>query len=326
MIKIDKLIPDWDMEKFISLNGYTINNFSASFSPDDLIPAGRSKVRVSPSSLKDLYFLIKLQEKSYVDYYTKSSSEFRNYFYSNIKFSPAGSTNFTDYMENLYNRYKKPYLSNLLPYTRNGRCSYCQISRANTLDHFLPKSRYPLLAISPWNLVPCCSECNSSISIKNAEIKSPRLIHPFFLNTDLTKNLCFNLSNDVYVLNTIESLEIKTHAETASIIKKWNSLSLSEMSELKELYASFKSLDQGDPDFSPIEQYVFSQSKSLKVAESTLYRSIEDDLDNFKSLILDSTSTTKVSVPSNCESEISKYRMELSNFQELEKSYTTLSK
>lgn len=56
-------------------------------------------------------------------------------------------------------------------------CPYCQLSHINyhnghathgfsmrpPLDHFFPKSRYPFLAVSLSNLVPSCSQCNSSV-------------------------------------------------------------------------------------------------------------------------------------------------------------------
>ena len=30
-------------------------------------------------------------------------------------------------------------------------------------DHWFPKKKYPLLAISFYNLIPCCTYCNSSV-------------------------------------------------------------------------------------------------------------------------------------------------------------------
>lgn len=32
-----------------------------------------------------------------------------------------------------------------------------------TLDHWFPKSQFPLLSVSFYNLIPCCSNCNSSV-------------------------------------------------------------------------------------------------------------------------------------------------------------------
>ncbi len=43
-------------------------------------------------------------------------------------------------------------------------------------DHFLPKSLYPYLALSFYNLIPCCSICNQ---IKSNNIDKP-LLHPYY--------------------------------------------------------------------------------------------------------------------------------------------------
>ena len=48
------------------------------------------------------------------------------------------------------------------------------------LDHFLPKSKYPLLALSFYNLIPVCPECNR---IKRDEVLD---IHPY--NDDFDAN------------------------------------------------------------------------------------------------------------------------------------------
>lgn len=70
-------------------------------------------------------------------------------------------------------------------------CPYCQQSYAftvrkvkggafrPTLDHYFPKSRYPYLALSLYNLVPSCYTCNSSLkSTKN--FYSNRHLHPLW--------------------------------------------------------------------------------------------------------------------------------------------------
>lgn len=41
-----------------------------------------------------------------------------------------------------------------------GRCPICGIQQAQTLDHYLPKSKVPTLAVDPGNLIPACSDCN----------------------------------------------------------------------------------------------------------------------------------------------------------------------
>ena len=41
-------------------------------------------------------------------------------------------------------------------------CPICGVSDATTLDHYLPKSIYPILAVTPNNLIPVCTKCNKN--------------------------------------------------------------------------------------------------------------------------------------------------------------------
>ncbi|MGC5698793.1 hypothetical protein J4P02_01160 [Pseudomonas sp. NFXW11] len=72
-------------------------------------------------------------------------------------------------------------------------CPYCHLHHVNyhgqstgtpkqlelrpPLDHFLPKSIYPFLAVSLYNLVPSCHQCNSSI--KGDDEPALDVPHPF---------------------------------------------------------------------------------------------------------------------------------------------------
>ncbi len=64
----------------------------------------------------------------------------------------------------------------------SGECPVCGIGNVSQLDHYLPKSDYPLLSVTPANLVPVCSSCNG-FEAKGAY--SPKsltecLYHPYF--------------------------------------------------------------------------------------------------------------------------------------------------
>ena len=39
-------------------------------------------------------------------------------------------------------------------------CQNCTINSVESMDHILPQSEYPELAINAYNLFPCCSKCN----------------------------------------------------------------------------------------------------------------------------------------------------------------------
>jgi len=66
----------------------------------------------------------------------------------------------------------------LLP--ENDRCPFCDHRNISTLDHVLPKTHYPFLAVTPVNLVACCSDCNK-LKIDTAPTSaSDIVIHPYF--------------------------------------------------------------------------------------------------------------------------------------------------
>lgn len=63
----------------------------------------------------------------------------------------------------------------------HGLCVYCKYGQATTLDHFIPKSVVPSLAIEPWNLVPCCSRCNHKMSDRWSATPGEDMLHPYAL-------------------------------------------------------------------------------------------------------------------------------------------------
>lgn len=78
------------------------------------------------------------------------------------------------------------YYDRLHALAPQGRCPFCGHRDVSTLDHQLPKASYPLLAISPENLVPACSECNHRKNDAVAATTETQTLHPYFesANTD----------------------------------------------------------------------------------------------------------------------------------------------
>lgn len=64
---------------------------------------------------------------------------------------------------------------------RFGLCSYCQYGQAKTLDHFIPKDFIPAFSIDPWNLVPCCHQCNHELGTQYSDQHTEQLLHPYSL-------------------------------------------------------------------------------------------------------------------------------------------------
>jgi 5-methylcytosine-specific restriction endonuclease McrA len=68
----------------------------------------------------------------------------------------------------------------LLSLAPNGICPFCGFAQASTLDHYMPKKKYPSFSISPLNLVPSCGDCNTRKNEDVAENKHEQIIHPYY--------------------------------------------------------------------------------------------------------------------------------------------------
>ncbi|MFE6421219.1 HNH endonuclease [Streptomyces rochei] len=82
---------------------------------------------------------------------------------------PSGSPG-----NDVYNRLKKA--------PKHGICPLCAQRTVETLDHQMPKAHFPLLAITPSNLIPACSSCNWIKSSAFPRAASDQTLHPYFDN------------------------------------------------------------------------------------------------------------------------------------------------
>ena len=64
-----------------------------------------------------------------------------------------------------------------------GRCPYCAgIGSARTLDHYLPKAKFPALSVHPHNLIPACRDCNTDAGAGFPQLMNLQPIHPYLDN------------------------------------------------------------------------------------------------------------------------------------------------
>jgi 5-methylcytosine-specific restriction endonuclease McrA len=66
----------------------------------------------------------------------------------------------------------------------HGRCPLCGHGTVATLDHHLPKSKYPSLAVTPINLIPSCRDCNTTKLADAPTTALDETIHPYFDNIE----------------------------------------------------------------------------------------------------------------------------------------------
>jgi hypothetical protein len=186
------------------------------------------------------------------DYFSATKQEKKNAIYSNIK-------SVLDYVQSAFDykffiglepreNYSSYHLAKAL---NRSSCTYCNRAYTTTMesrsggklmrpqfDHWFPKSKYPLLAISFYNLIPSCYTCNSSAK-GDLELSLNEHIHPYIDKTSLDSfkfNYIFFKRIDEYrllverkgtnekAIKTIRQLEVdtmyKTHIdELADLIK-----------------------------------------------------------------------------------------------------------
>lgn len=63
-------------------------------------------------------------------------------------------------------------------------CPLCGLRAVATLDHHLPKSSFPALAVAPLNLVPACSDCNHTKASYVPLRPEEATLHPYFDNIE----------------------------------------------------------------------------------------------------------------------------------------------
>lgn len=66
----------------------------------------------------------------------------------------------------------------------HGRCPLCGIGTVNTLDHYLPKTHFPIYSVTPNNLVPACNWCQGAKAEYYSSTEEGQLLHPYFDNVD----------------------------------------------------------------------------------------------------------------------------------------------
>ncbi len=78
----------------------------------------------------------------------------------------------------------RPIYDELLASAPHDRCPLCGQRVVSTLDHHLPKTRFPALAVTPVNLIPACADCNKLKLDAVPQAAEEVMLHPYFDNID----------------------------------------------------------------------------------------------------------------------------------------------
>lgn len=78
----------------------------------------------------------------------------------------------------------RPVYDQIMSVPANGRCPFCGIGTVNTLDHYLPKTHFPMFSVTPHNLVPACTWCQGEKMEYFPTTAGGQLLHPYFDDFD----------------------------------------------------------------------------------------------------------------------------------------------
>lgn len=94
---------------------------------------------------------------------------------------PCQKDDFIDLYEKqlVKNRNARVLYDEIIGLTKYNKCPYCGVGVVSTIDHFLPKSNYPLFSVFTLNLIPCCKDCNTTKHAKAPTNEFNQLIHPY---------------------------------------------------------------------------------------------------------------------------------------------------
>lgn len=78
----------------------------------------------------------------------------------------------------------KTYYNKIKASAPNGKCPLCSVREVETLDHYLPKTKFPLFAVTPITLIPACFTCNKGKLVDFPRMSHDQTLHPYYDNID----------------------------------------------------------------------------------------------------------------------------------------------
>ena len=175
-------------------------------------------------------------------------------------------------------------------------CPICGIRMVKTLDHYLPKSKFPTLSVTPSNLIPSCRDCNME---KLDDVSCDPENTPVHLYFD-------DVPNEAWLQVTVgDNLEILYYISCPAGLDKGLCKRLEkhlDFYDLHELYSSHanseiansihmwrKSVMQSDPEtlkLALMDECESAEINDMNSWKAALYRGLVTNFDKVKSYVL----------------------------------------
>lgn len=173
----------------------------------------------------------------------------------------------------------------------DGRCPVCGVGTPAQLDHYLPKSAYPLLSISPANLIPTCRDCNENKRNYIPNSFENTLIHPYLESIEdkwLAVSLDFKDQGTVipFYKNIIQTGILKERLNKYIEIYKLNEIystrAIDEIYSIKFSHEEkVKNKNEEMVRFLVEDARKSAEQSDMNSWKSALYRALEAQIDEY---------------------------------------------
>lgn len=238
----------------------------------------------------------------YLEKVVESSNAYKIYVPRDIEHFPEVEVNRGDEKEILkvykdkfakQNSIGKKYYEAIMK-NAGGRCPICGGAKLRNLDHFLPKSIFPLLCVTPANLIPTCRDCNMEKREYFSTNYYSMPLNPYFDRyEDIWLGCCVTYkadkSYDIMYLNVFDKSKdeklwnkYETHLQVFDLNTTFSSKACEEIEDCKGMYKSL--LESCGRE--GVKELLIEYSRSCENTDrnswrAALYRELEKRVDEY---------------------------------------------
>jgi hypothetical protein len=166
----------------------------------------------------------------------------------------------------------RPIYDRIMSAPAHGRCPLCGIGTVNTLDHYLPKTHFPVYSVTPNNLIPACNWCQGEKSEYFPTTKGGQILHPYFDDVDSEVWLAAEVVAGVpagfrYFVSPPDHWTPSAKARVAAHLKKLNLpvlFSSNAGSRLSEIRARLTTLHQKEGGADAVRAHLHEELASIE--------------------------------------------------------------
>ena len=178
----------------------------------------------------------------------------------------------------------RKYYDELMSLPPLNRCPFCGIGTVTTLDHYLPKSEFPIFSILPYNLVASCKDCNTGKLADYATTKNSQTLHPYYDDFTYEQWLFARVlqtspvSIEFYVSppsawSQIEKDRVKSHFDNYQLEKRFSIEAANSLADLREEFMIFSSTPT-DIQQELYKKFVSHDSRHKNSWETAMYQAL----------------------------------------------------